>query len=336
MNQIQITLPNEPKENLDSVLYLLQEELNIKNLILISGDNNSLILLRRKKTDVAFVMERLTEIGVGVDYGIIDIVPLSASIPEIAAIDEEKKDTPEDELKSRLSLEEINTIISDLSKYDLSFMLFLTLASIVSGAGLLADSPAVVIASMILSPFMGPILSVSYGIVIRKQEFIITGLKGQGFAIGIGFVVGLLMGFSAPLFAESPIFTDEMLGRSWPDALDVIIAICAGIAVGFSITGGTHSVLVGIAVAVALLPPMVNTGLVVALGNMDLALGSFVLMVTNIGLINLCTYIVFKVKRIQKLPQTPLDWVGPEESFRTRAEEKEPKRERWKKYAFWR
>ena len=326
MNLINITIPNEPIENINSVVFLLRNELKIKNMILLSGDNNSIIIFRKQKNEVSDVLASLTAIGVGVDFGIIDILPLSVTIPDIAIISPEDKETIEEDIQSRVSLEEIRTNINEISMINMNFIVFITLAAIVSGAGLLVNSSVVLIAAMILSPLMGPILAVSYGLAIRDKKIAYKGLKSQLIGISIGFFVGIIYGIFVKLINPEFIFTSEIVKRSFPKVLDVIIAICGGIAVGFCVTGGIQSSLVGIAIAVALLPPVVNSGIIFIFGDFLNSLGSFLLMLTNIIVINLCAFGVFKLKNIKSIAITPDDWKGPEESLKIdKKKKKSPK-----------
>lgn len=314
MSQIQITLPNDPIDIVNSVIFLIKDKLNIKNMIVLKGDYNSLIIIRRARSEVAKIIDELEKIGVGLDFGIIDILPLNATIPDILK-DSSKKEVDQ-ELKSRLSLEEIKNSIEEISSLDINYYVFIILAALVAGSGLLSNSAAAIIASMLLSPLMGPILGVSYGIVIKDKGIIRNGLKGQiqGFLIGIS--VGMIMGLITRLINPGFIINEQMLARNFPTILDIVIAMCGGIAVGFCVTANIKSALVGIAIAVSLLPPIVNTGIVLLLGSYMHALGSLILMLTNIILINLCAVLVFKLKNIRSIPLIAHDWKGPEEKIK--------------------
>jgi len=323
IHQIQITISNELTDQINTVIYLLKNELKVKNMIVLTGENNSLIMFRRSKVQLPVVMERLHKIGVGVDFGIIDILPLTVTIPEIVLDEKDESNQKEQDIHSRVTLEEIQNYINEMATIDLHFYIFIILAALVAGSGLLKNSPAVIIASMLLSPFMGPILGVSYGIVIKNRKNIENGLRGQLYSIGIIIAIGLIMGLFTLLFDPTFIIPAEMTSRTFPNILDMIIAVGGGIAVGFCITASIRSAFVGISIAVSLLPPIVNTGIAIALGQGELAFGSFLLMLTNVILINVSAVVVFKLKRIQALPQTAHDWIGTEEKFLTK-KKKEP------------
>jgi uncharacterized hydrophobic protein (TIGR00341 family) len=290
-------------------------------MIVLHGDYNSLMIFRIAKTEVANIIDELEKIGVGLDFGIIDILPLNATIPDI--IKEIPKKEIEKEIKNRLSLEEIKNNIEEIAALDINYYVFLLLAALIAGAGLLSGSVAIIIASMLLSPLMGPILGVSYGIVIKDKAIINNGLKGQiqGFILAIS--VGMIMGMFTRLIDPGFIFNDQILARNFPTILDVVVAICGGIAVGFCFSADIKSALVGIAIAISLLSPIVNTGIVLVFGKGLHALGSFTLVLTNIILINLCAVIIFKIKNIRSTPLIANDWKGPEEKIRKIQKEQE-------------
>jgi uncharacterized hydrophobic protein (TIGR00271 family) len=179
----------------------------------------------------------------------------------------------------------------------------MVLAAIVSASALVLDSIPILIASMILSPFMGPILGFSFGITTKDKTIIKDGVIGEIYGTIISIGMGLLIGFLARFSGFHPELTTQMRNIGFPSYFDIIISICAGIAVAFSITGTIRSALVGVAIAVALIVPSVNIGLALIYGDFILSLESLILFLTNILLIDLCAIIVFKLKKIRKLPQ---------------------------------
>lgn len=322
MSQIQITIPNEPKENVEKVISTLTEKLEIKNMLLLKGDNNSLIIIRRKPTRVPEVIKTLNSMGVGTVYGIIDIITLKATIPELAI--EEEGPEKEDEVESRVSLEEIKNAIGQNSAFSFNYLIFILLSALVAAAGLILNSSTVLIASMILSPLMGPILGVSFGFAIKDKKLVRNGFISQLYGLIIAFGVGIGLGLFSVLVQHNPPATSAMLSRNFPSYFDIAIAICGGLAVGFVVTGTIQSALVGVAIAVALMPPGVNIGVALIYGDYLLSLGSFVLLLANIIIINLCALLVFRVKKITAPPKIFPFWQGPRETIKK--EEKEEKK----------
>ncbi|MFX1442961.1 MAG: TIGR00341 family protein [Promethearchaeota archaeon] len=311
MRQVQITLKNEQKEQIQKVLEIINTDLNIKNMVLLKGTSNSLIILRQKRTAVPGLIYKLNDIGVGIDFGIIDILPLEATIPKL-----EKDVTPdieEEKTPKRITLEEIRNNIDEGTRPDLNYLIFIILSAIVAGAGLVLNSPAVVIASMILSPLMGPILGFSFGIMTRDDNMIKHSTIAQFLGIIISICSGIFLGVIIRFLVRDPQVTSEMAARNFPSYLDIMIAVCAGIAVGFCVTGAVKSTVVGAAIALSLMPPAVNVGLCLIYGELSLSLGSLILLVTNIIIINACTMIVLKIKKVHEIPKKDILWQGPTE-----------------------
>jgi len=309
MSQIQISLPNEPKSRIESLIKALNEKLNFKNMILLEGKSNSLVIIRCTKIKVARVLEVLNEIGVGTEFGIIDILKLDVSIPELK---EEESDVS-DEITSRISVEEIESTLKEVMELNLNYYIFIIIAALIAGAGLILNSTAIIIGAMIISPLMGPILGVSYGMISKNYILVKKGIFGQLFGILIAIGTGIVLGSLAFLIYDSPSVTHEMMNRNFPTVFDLIVSIGAGFAVAFAITGRIESSLVGIAIAVSLMPPAVNIGVTLIFGNALLSFGSFILLMSNILAINLTALLIFKIKKIKILKKTYPFWKGPEE-----------------------
>jgi uncharacterized hydrophobic protein (TIGR00341 family) len=303
MSLVHISFPNKPEDKAIDLVEKIKEELNLKSINMIRGDIESLIVLRRDPTDVPQLLENLNKLGVGTEFGIIDIIPLKATIPEIKHIEEENEEEEKEKLSSRISIEEIKMLITESAKPDVQFIVFMVLAAIVSASALVLNSIPILIASMILSPFMGPILGFSFGITTNDKSIIKEGIIGEIYGTIISIGMGFLIGVLAKVSGFRPELTTQMSNIGFPSYFDIIISICAGIAVAFSITGTVRSALVGVAIAVALIVPSVNVGLSLIYGAFTLSFESLILFLTNILLIDLCAIIVFKLKKIGKIPK---------------------------------
>jgi uncharacterized hydrophobic protein (TIGR00341 family) len=308
MKQLQITIPNEPQERINSVLTILKQDLGIKNMIWLKGDNNSLIMFRCQSNAVSKLLYDLSKIGIGTTYGIIDIVNLTATIPEASAVEGD-----EDLLTERISIEEIKKNLIQSTSNWVHYVIFIILAALTAGGGLILSSPAIVIASMIISPLMAPILSFSFGIMIKDKRLVASGSIGQIIGIILGIGIGLFMGRVVYLADNTPEPTYEMVVRTQVGPAEIVIAVCAGLAVGFCITNSIESSLVGVAIAASLMPPAVNVGICLGYGQPALAWGSFLLLLMNVILINVGALLVFRIKQIRKhfLPEQL--WEGIQE-----------------------
>lgn len=153
------------------------------------------------------------------------------------------------------------------------------LAAIIASYGLITNSPAVVIGAMLVAMMLGPITGVALAVIdyrfplLRKSLF--TVLSGGVLVIAIGFLVGWLH--------EGQPLTHEILSRTQPTSMDLMIALAGGIAGAYAMISPHLPVaVVGVAVATALVPPLAASGILFANGETSLGLGALLLSITNI------------------------------------------------------
>ncbi|MBC2846531.1 DUF389 domain-containing protein [Winogradskyella flava] len=191
----------------------------------------------------------------------------------------------------------------DAIKADISFKgataWILVCSIMVASVGLNANSTAVVIGAMLISPLMGPILGVGLSIAIND----IDTLKRSLINLAIMIVLSLLTAFLFFKFFPLSEDTSELLGRTQPDIRDVLIAFFGGLALIIARTkkGTIASVIFGVAIATALMPPLCTAGYGLAKGNWSYFLGAMNLFTINTIFIALATFIVLKVLRFPML-----------------------------------
>lgn len=163
----------------------------------------------------------------------------------------------------------------------------------VASVGLNANSTAVVIGAMLISPLMGPILGVGFSIAIND----IDTLKRSMINLAIMIVISLLTAFLFFKFFPLSEDTSELLGRVKPDIRDVLIAFFGGLALIIARTkkGTIASVIFGVAIATALMPPLCTAGYGLAKGNFPYFFGAMYLFTINTIFIALATFIVVKI-----------------------------------------
>jgi len=123
------------------------------------------------------------------------------------------------------------------------------------------------------------------------RQSAVTNLAGLAIAIGLSILIALVM----PFDTASP----ELLARTTVGLDSVALALASGAAAALSLTTGLSSVLVGVMVAVALLPPAVTFGIMLGTGDLSLATSAGLLLAVNIVCVNLACKIVFFVKGIR-------------------------------------
>jgi uncharacterized hydrophobic protein (TIGR00271 family) len=172
------------------------------------------------------------------------------------------------------------------------FVTLLTLSTIIAALGLLADSTAVVIGAMVVAPLMAPIMSLAGALTmtrpvrIAESAAIVTG--GTAVSVATAIIVSWVV--------PGTLATSEILARTQPQLTDLGIALAAG-AAGAYVTVRPHALgaLPGVAIAVALVPPLATVGIMLETGRHDAAGQAFILFVTNLSAIALSAAIVFVV-----------------------------------------
>ncbi len=174
------------------------------------------------------------------------------------------------------------------------FTVLIVLSSAIASFGLLSNSAAVVIGAMLVAPLMTPILALAGALVsgqlLRAAQSVAILLYGTAAAIGVGWLASKLL--AGPVTADA--LTSELLARTAPGILDLGIAIAAGAAAAYILTDrGATSALPGVAIAVALVPPLATVGITLGLGAHDEAGGALLLFSTNLVAIVLSAAVVF-------------------------------------------
>ena len=169
----------------------------------------------------------------------------------------------------------------------------------VASVGLNANSTAVVIGAMLISPLMGPILGVGMSIAINDIDTLKKSLINLATMIVLSLLTAFLFFWLFPLSED----TSELLGRVKPDIRDVLIAFFGGLALIIARTkrGTIASVIFGVAIATALMPPLCTAGYGLAKGNFEYFLGAMYLFTINTIFIAMATFIVLKVLRFPML-----------------------------------
>lgn len=172
------------------------------------------------------------------------------------------------------------------------------LSAIIASYGLVANSAAVVIGAMLVAMMLGPITGIALAIIdyrmplLRKSLF--TVIAGISLVVLVGFIVGWLHN-------EQPL-TAEILSRTQPTSMDLMIALAGGTAGAYAMVSPHLSVaVVGVAVATALVPPLAASGILFANGEMQLGLGALLLAITNIIAIQFTNALVLWILGFRRL-----------------------------------
>ncbi len=169
----------------------------------------------------------------------------------------------------------------------------LIFAVFIASIGLNVGSTAVVIGAMLISPLMGPILGIGLSLAIYDIDTLKRSLVNLGVMVGLSVFTAFLYFWASPLTDK----TLELDARTAPTILDVLIAIFGGFAliVARSKKGTMASVIFGVAIATALMPPLCTVGYGLAIGDPKFYLGALYLFCINTIFIALATFVVAKI-----------------------------------------
>ncbi len=176
----------------------------------------------------------------------------------------------------------IESVIQDgrmTSRY--SFMVVMSCA--IAVLGLLLSSPAVIIGAMLISPLMGPIMSLGFSLCILDFKQMKKALE----AILIGLILSIAISYFVVTISPLTDPTPEIMARTRPNLFDLLVAIFSGLAGGYATIKQKGATIVGVAIATALMPPLAVVGYGVATGSWAIAEGSFYLFMTNLLAISL-------------------------------------------------
>ncbi len=165
----------------------------------------------------------------------------------------------------------------------------------IASVGLNANSTAVVIGAMLISPLMGPILGVGLSLAINDLDTLRRSLKNLAVMVVLSVITSFLFFYLFPLQTES----SELLARTKPDIRDVLIAFFGGLAlvIARAKKGTVASVIFGVAIATALMPPLCTVGFGLAIGNFEYAGSALLLFGINTIFIALATFLVIILMR---------------------------------------
>ncbi len=239
------------------------------------------------------------------DFRII-LLPVEASIPRPQPEEEpppdHKEPVPEQKPETKIagiSREELYADIEETSRLSWIFIVFVLLASIVAAIGILRDNVVVIIGAMVIAPLLGPNVALSFATTLGDTDLTRRAMKTNVAGLLAGFLLALLLALVFQVNPEIP----RVVSSTKVGVGDIVLALAAGSAAALSFTTGIMSALIGVMVAVALLPPLVTLGMLIGAGEWEMALGALLLVLTNLICINLAGVVTFLARGIR-----PLTW----------------------------
>lgn len=253
------------------------------------------LLVRVEKQQV--VLDAIQSALSGSEGWRILIKPVEAVIPRPA----EPEDTEKKKSAGVRVREELYQNVEEGGRLSSNFVWLVVLSTIVATIGLIEDNVAVVIGAMVIAPLLGPNIALAFGAALGDRVLTLRALRTNITGLAMALSLALIIGWLWP----ANITSRELLARTDVGLDGVVLALASGAAGVLSMTTGLSSALVGVMVAVALLPPTVTLGLTLASGHYHLALGAGLLLSVNIVSVNLAAKLVLIVRGVK--PRTWLE-----------------------------
>lgn len=207
-------------------------------------------------------------------------------------------DSPCNQASTRLSREEIYTKVGQQVQLTATQISLVVLSTLIVAIGLLKGSEAIVIGGMVLAPLLQPIVGLAVAAVLEDVALAKQAIKMSGISIGLVLGLTIFLGMVLPMPSELP---GVMAGV---EPMDAGLAVAAGIASALSLTSDNQNAMVGVMVAVALLPPLVVLGLLIGSGEWAFASVALRLVLTNVIGVNLAATATLMAQNLEP----PCQW----------------------------
>ena len=285
------------EKNSGEVQELLKEHKVIEYRQVRLSDGEILVRILMEAEQSETILDLLEQPCADMEKARVVILPVEATLP---------RDKPEAagssgqqaEEKSRISREELYEDIKDAAHCSGVYLVMALLSTIVAIVGFYNNSVAIIIGAMVIAPLIGPSMALSLATTLGDLSLLwrafLTGLAGVGTSMVLSAMIGAIMHVDPTL--------TEVASRTRVELGDIIVALAAGCAGALTFTTGASATLIGVMVAVALLPPLVAFGMLLGSGQLALSMGALSLFLMNMICINLAGVTTFLVLGI--LPVT--------------------------------
>lgn len=176
------------------------------------------------------------------------------------------------------------------------FVLMCALSAGIAILGMLQSSSAVVIGAMLVSPLMGPIAALGFGMASFDGERTLRAAR----ALAAGAAMGVLVGVAITLLSPIRNATPEIIARTAPTLLDLAVALLSGFAGGYATVHRRGETAIGVAIATALMPPLAALGYSIAVWRLDFIFGAGLLFLTNLAAIAFAFALVSRLRGVSR------------------------------------
>jgi len=297
LRMLEIVVPTEEVDRLDE----LNEQLRVigtwRECI---NDEQVLLRVLVMSDQVEPIIDALQERFEGRENFRVVVFEVEATLP--APEKEEEDEHPVDDgngegnrSKQRVAIAELTEKLSAGVGINRIYMISVVLSTVVAAIGLMRGSLAVIIGAMVIAPLLAPNMMLALATTLGDVKMAWRATKVNSIGLGLALALSILTG----LLAKVDPTASQIAARTDVALSDVILALVAGAAGALAFTSGVSAALVGVMVAVALLPPIVASGLLLGAGEFDLAGRALLLTATNVIGINIAAIGTFFLQGIR-------------------------------------
>jgi uncharacterized hydrophobic protein (TIGR00341 family) len=253
------------------------------------------ILLDAEQSEA--VLDVLEKQYTGAEGNRVVILPVEATLPRAAPEPKAAPGQPPPQEKSpeRIGREELYEDIKDAARCSRVYLAMVVLSTIVAAVGLYYNSVAIIIGAMVIAPLLGPNVALSLGTTLGDLSLLRRALLTALAGIATTMVLSVILGVLVHVNPAAP----EVASRNGVGPGDIAVALASGCAGALAFTTGVSATLIGVMVAVALLPPLVTFGLLLGGEHPVLAMGALSLFLMNLICVNLAGVVTFLVQGIR-------------------------------------
>lgn len=277
-----------PKSMVDDVIKVAEiDGVTLAGVTAVKGPTRTVHFLAQLNTQQTFVDE-LQRALFREDGWQIVISPVDAVVtrsPEQGRDDYENTETREELLSQ----------VSRVASITPTYITLVTISAIVAALGMIENNVAAIIGAMVIAPLLGPLLGSILGISLGERDLITKSLNAGAAGIALAIVVGAFLGIAL----RFDVTTTELAARASVGYDDIALALAAGAAAALSLTAGAEAALVGVMVAVALMPPAAAIGLFLGKAAWVMAGRAAMMLAVNLAALHLSGQVVFLVRGVR-------------------------------------
>lgn len=271
--------------------------------ITLEDDGRLIRTVLQSEDTEAFLEDVREELGDTV-YRVV-LLPVVAVMPREKEEEEDEEEDEEEHKSERLNREELYHNVVESIRGGRNYYLMVALSTVVAAGGMLRGDVAVIIGAMVIAPLIGPNIALALGATLGDTALLKTASRTNLLGLAAAFVLSIVIGAAIDFSPAA----DQIAARTRVDLGAMALALSAGVAGAISVTRGIPTALIGVMVAVALLPPLVALGMLLGAGYWLPAYGAGLLLLVNVTAINLAAIVTFVAQGVR-----PSTWFEAQEA----------------------